>query len=144
MQCKPTLVYCVVRMAPPAATVAAKAAQRDPRAAVSFADRVPYVVVHGPPSAPLVRSIRRVVVIRRSPTPEFADLTAYMHPLDALHNSSNVRLSWCCWLQNASTPDELGMGRALHTQLAGRWLTACPSCTWLCTLRRTAQYCAHL
>ena len=39
------------RMAPPAATVAAKAAQRDPRAAVSFADRVPYVVVHGPPSA---------------------------------------------------------------------------------------------
>ncbi len=38
------------RMAPPAATVAAKAAQRDPRAAVSFADRVPYVVVHGPPS----------------------------------------------------------------------------------------------
>ena len=38
-------------MAPPAATVAAKAAQRDPRAAVSFADRVPYVVVHGPPSA---------------------------------------------------------------------------------------------
>ena len=52
MQQHPTLMRCAVRMAPPAATVAAKAAQRDPRAAVSFADRVPYVVVHGPPSAP--------------------------------------------------------------------------------------------
>ena len=39
-------------MAPPAATVAARAAQDDPRAAVNFGERVPYVVVHGPPSAP--------------------------------------------------------------------------------------------
>lgn len=35
--------------APPAAVVAAKAMAQDPRAEPRFSERVPYVVVHGPP-----------------------------------------------------------------------------------------------
>ena len=39
--------------APPAAIVAAKALAQDPRAEPRYAERVPYVVVHGPPGTPL-------------------------------------------------------------------------------------------
>jgi hypothetical protein len=39
--------------APPAACVAARAAQEDPRAEPAFGERVPYVVVCGAPSEPL-------------------------------------------------------------------------------------------
>jgi hypothetical protein len=38
--------------APPAACVAARAAQEDPRAEPAFGERVPYVVVCGAPSEP--------------------------------------------------------------------------------------------
>ena len=68
MSCRPSQGFPHIlcqwgrRMAPPAATVAARAAQDDPRAAVNFGERVPYVVVHGPPSAShaLVLSFRFV------------------------------------------------------------------------------------
>ena len=43
--------------APPAACVAARAAQEDPRAEPAFGERVPYVVVCGAPSEPQILTV---------------------------------------------------------------------------------------